>query len=58
MNLASTHQHGHEQLCKTQTSDALLLNEINVVPSCVRSGLKLTLNIGIEFGKKAFPFRP
>lgn len=56
MNLASTHQHGHKQLCKTQTSDALLLNEINVVPSCMRSGSKSTLNI--EFGKKAFPFRP
>lgn len=57
MNLASTHQHGHDQLCKTQTSDALLLNEINVIPSFVRNGSKLTINI-YEIGKKAFPSRP
>lgn len=57
MDLASTHQHGHEQLCKTQTSDALLLKEINVISTCVRSGSKSTFNID-EIGKKAFPSRP
>lgn len=57
MDLASTHQHGHKQLCKTQTSDGLLLKKINVNPTCVRSGSKSTLNI-YDIGKKAFPSRP
>lgn len=57
MNLTSTHQHGHEQLCKTQTSDVVLSNEIHVIPSFVRNWSKSRIYI-YEIGKKAFPSRP
>lgn len=31
----TTHQHGHGQLCETQSSDGLLFNQKNVIPSLI-----------------------
>lgn len=51
MNLASTHQHGQGQLCKTQTSDALLLNGIMRSPALKEMDQKSILNI-YDVGKR------